>query len=108
MSETSKRHNELMAARTEKLFLAVMAAGGIALSGGVIASILYLLMTLASLITFGPSARGQSTPGPAQMSVEAATSLEGVEFQRTLAVDIFLGVALTRPLPRPRYLGSRH
>jgi hypothetical protein len=70
MKESSAKAN-----RMERVALACNEIGGLLLNGGMIACILYLLLTLASLVTVRP-AFAQSAPVAAGVRLEAGIEKE--------------------------------
>jgi len=57
--------------RKERLALAFTAACGVAISGGILASLIYLLVALASLVTARP-AFSQAVPAGARVHLQSA------------------------------------
>jgi Tol biopolymer transport system component len=94
MRETSTKAN-----RIERIALACSTVGGLLLSGGVVACILYLLLTLASLVTVQP-ALAQSSPAGAGVRLEAGIEKEDVDGDLKSAMDIYQKIAADSLAPR--------
>jgi hypothetical protein len=73
LRETAGKERQHEAVRIEKIAMAIMAAGGLPLTAGVLGAILYLVLTLASLISVGPDTR---------LRLETATSAKILEAGR--------------------------
>jgi hypothetical protein len=64
MSEAFRKKNRIESEKKERIALVVMTACGLALSGGVIISLVYLLMALASLLMVAPAVAQSVPPEP--------------------------------------------
>jgi hypothetical protein len=78
VSEAMRKRSKIEAGRREQLALGLTAACSVALSGGVIASLIYLLLALASLMASRP-AYAQSAPVGAGVRLEAGIEKEDVD-----------------------------
>ena len=85
--------------RMERVALACTSIGFLFLSGGVIACILYLLLTMASLVLAWPAA-AQSTPVAAGVRLEAGIEKEDVDGDLKSAMDIYQKIAADTSAPR--------
>ncbi len=94
MKESLKKANGM-----EGIALACTAAGGLALCGGVVASILYVLLTLVLLIPARP-AFSQAAPVAAGVRLEAGIEKEDVDGDLRSAMDIYQKIAADTSAPR--------
>jgi len=85
--------------RLESILLAGTAIGGVVLSGGVVACMLYVLLTLASLVTVRP-AFAQSSPVAPGVRLEAGIEKENVDGDLKSAMDIYQKIAADDTAPR--------
>jgi hypothetical protein len=92
VSEAMRKRSKIEAGSTERLALAITAACTVALSGGVIASLIYLLLTLASLMA-ARSAFAQTAPVGAGVLLEAGIEKEDVDGDLKSAMDIHQKIA---------------
>ena len=99
MSETMRKRSEIDAGRREQLTLGLTAACSVALSGGVIASLIYLLLALASLMA-APLAFAQTAPVGAGVRLEAGIEKEDVDGDLKSAMDIYQKIASDMSAPR--------
>src|ERR1039458_6233839 len=83
-----RKRNKIEAGRRERLALAITAACSVALSGGVIASLIYLLLALASLMA-APPAFAQTAPVGAGVRLEAGIEKEEADGDLKSAMDIY-------------------
>jgi hypothetical protein len=81
MSEFRKRCNESEQGRTESFALIVITICGLFLSGGVIAGIVYLLLTFISLVAAGPAFE---QPAPVAAGVHIQAEIEEKQASATL------------------------
>ena len=89
MTEAMRKRSKIKAGRRERLTLAITA---VALRGGVIASLIYLLLTLAWLIA-APPAFTQTAPVGAGVRLEAGIEKEDVDGDLKSAMDIYQKIA---------------
>jgi hypothetical protein len=82
VSEAMRKRNKIEAGKRKRLALAITSACSVALSGGVIASLIYLLLALASLMAARP-AFAQAAPVGAGVRLEAGIEKEDVDFSVT-------------------------
>ena len=94
MKESSTNAN-----RMEEVVLACTTISGLLLSSGVIACAIYLLLTLASLMTVQP-AFAQSTLVAAGVRLEAGIEKEDVDGDLKSAMDIYQKIAADTAAPR--------
>ena len=99
MSEAMRKRSKIEAGRREQLALGLTAACSVALSGGVIASLIYLLLALASLMAARP-AFAQSAPVGAGVRLEAGIEKEDVDGDLKSAMDIYQKIATDTAAPR--------
>ncbi len=85
--------------RMERVALACTSIGFLFLSGGVTTGILYLLLTMASLVLARP-ATAQSTPVAAGVRLEAGIEKEDVDGDLKSAMDIYQKIAADTSAPR--------
>ena len=85
--------------RMERVALACTSIGFLFLSGGVTTGILYLLLTMASLVLARP-ATAQSTPVAAGVHLEAGIEKEDVDGDLKSAMDIYQKIAADTSAPR--------
>jgi len=83
----------------EQLALVFTASCGMALSSGVIASLVYLLLTMASLVAVRP-AIGQAAPVSAGVRLQAGIDKEDVDGDLKAAMDIYERIAADNSAPR--------
>jgi Tol biopolymer transport system component len=98
VSEAMRMKSKIEASRRERLALGFTAAGSVVLSGGVIASLIYLLLTLASLIA--APAFAQTGPVGAGVRLEAGIEKEDVDGDLKSAMDIYQKIAADTSAPR--------
>jgi hypothetical protein len=94
MKESPKRANPMAG-----IALACTAAGGLALCGGVVACILYVLLTLVLFIPARP-ALSQTAPVAAGVRLEAGIEKEDVDGDLKSAMDIYQKIAADASAPR--------
>ena len=94
MKESSTNANKM-----EEVALACTTISGLLLSSGVIVCAIYLLLTLASLMTVQP-AFAQSTPVAAGVRLEAGIEKEDVDGDLKSAMDIYQKIAADTSAPR--------
>src|SRR5579863_1041519 len=99
VSEAMRKRNRIEAGRRERLALAITAACSVALSGRVIASLIYLLLALASLMAVRP-AFAQTAPVGAGVLLEAGIEKEDVDGELKSAMDIYQKIAADTSAPR--------
>jgi hypothetical protein len=99
VSEAMRKRSKIEAGRTERLALAITAAYSVALSGGVIASLIYVLLALASLMSARP-AFAQTAPVSAGVRLEAGIEKEDVDGDLKSAMDIYQKIAADTSAPR--------
>jgi Tol biopolymer transport system component len=99
VSEAMRKRSKIEAGRREQLALGLTAACSVALSGGVIASVIYLLLALASLMAARP-AFAQSAPIAAGVRLEAGIEKEDVDGDLKSAMDIYQKIAADTSAPR--------
>jgi Tol biopolymer transport system component len=85
--------------RMERVAFACTSVGFLLMSGGVIACILYLLLTMASLVMASPAA-AQSAPVAAGVRLEAGIEKEDVDGDLKSAMDIYQKIAADASAPR--------
>ena len=85
--------------RMERVALACTSIGFLLMSGGVVACILYLLLTMASLVLAKPAV-AQSTPVAAGVRLEAGIEKEDVDGDLKSAMDIYQKIAADTSAPR--------
>jgi hypothetical protein len=85
--------------RLESILLAGTAIGGVRLSGGVVACMLYVLLTLASVVTV-QSAFAQSAPVAPGVQLEAGIEKEDVDGDLKSAMAIYEKIAADTSAPR--------
>ncbi len=85
--------------RMERVALACTSIGFLLMSGGVVACILYLLLTMASLVLIRPAA-AQSTTASAGVRLEAGIEKEDVDGDLKSAMDIYQKIAADASAPR--------
>ena len=94
MNDSSNKTNPM-----EGIALACTAAGGLALCSGVLACILYILLTLVLLFPVTP-AFAQATPASAGVRLEAGIEKEDVDGDLKSAMDIYEKIAADASAPR--------
>ena len=99
MSEAMRKRSKIEAGRRERLAFGLTAACSVALSGGVIASIIYLLLALASLMA-APPAFAQTEPVGAGVRLESGIEKEDVDGDLKSAMDIYQKIASDTSAPR--------
>jgi Tol biopolymer transport system component len=99
VSEAMRKRSKIEAGRREQLVLGLTAACSAALSGGVIASLIYLLLALASLMA-APPAFAQTAPLGAGVRLEAGIEKEDVDGDLKSAMDIYQKIAADTSAPR--------
>src|SRR5579863_2316151 len=99
VSEAMRKRNRIEAGRRERLALAITAACSVALSGRVIASLIYLLLALASLMAVRP-AFAQTAPVGAGVLLEDGIEKEDVDGELKSAMDIYQKIAADTSAPR--------
>jgi hypothetical protein len=99
VSEAMRKRSKIEAGRREQLALGLTAACSVALSGGVIASLIYLLLALASLMAARP-AFAQTAPVGAGVRLEAGIEKEDVDGDLKSAMDIYHKIAADTSAPR--------
>ena len=77
MSEVQRNRSKIEADKREQIALAMTAACGVALSGGVIAAMVYLLMALSSLVVVRP-AFARSVPAGTRARLESGIGKEWI------------------------------
>jgi Tol biopolymer transport system component len=97
--EAMRKRSTIEAGRRERLALAITPACSVALSGGVIASLIYLLLALASLMAARP-AFAQTAPVGAGVRLEAGIEKEDVDGDLKSAMDIYQKIAADTSAPR--------
>ena len=98
MSEAMIKRSKIEASKRERLALGLTAACSVTLSGGVIASLIYLLLALASLMAARP-AFAQTTPVGAGVRLEAGIEKEDVDGDLKSAMDIYQKIAADTSAP---------
>jgi Tol biopolymer transport system component len=99
VSEAMRKRSKIEAGRREQLALGLTAACSVALSGGVIASLIYLLLALASLMA-APPAFAQTAPLGAGVRLEAGIEKEDVDGDLKSAMEIYQKIAADTSAPR--------
>jgi Tol biopolymer transport system component len=99
VSEAMRKRNTIEAGRRERLALAITAACSVALSGGVIVSLIYLLLAIASLMAARP-AFAQTAPVGAGVRLEAGIEKEDVDGDPKSAMAIYEKIASDTAAPR--------
>ncbi len=99
MSEALRMRRRIEAARAEHLALTFTAACGVALSGGVIAALIYLLLALAPLVAVRP-AFSQSAPVSAGVRLQTGIEKEEVDGDLKSAMAIYEKIAADSSAPR--------
>ena len=94
MTESSTKAN-----RMESIAIACTALGGVLLSGGVLACILYVLLTLTLLIPARPGF-SQAAPVAAGVRLQAGIEKEDVDGDLKSAMDIYQKIAADTSAPR--------
>jgi hypothetical protein len=92
------KESAIKSTRTESIALACTTVSSLLLSGRVIACIVYVLQTLASLVTVRP-AFAQSTSVAPGVRLEADIEKEDVDGDLKSAMDIYQNIPATRRLP---------
>lgn len=80
MSQTMRIKSEVDEARTERIVLSLYVVSGLLLSSAVIASAIYLLLTLASAVVIRP---GSVAPGPSAVFAVGFRCADSVFQRRT-------------------------
>ena len=99
MSEELRMRQQIKADKREKFALALTAACGVALSGGVLAALVYLLLAFMPLAAARP-AFGQSAPVGAGVRLQAGIEKEDVDGDMKSAMDIYQKIAADTAAPR--------
>ena len=99
MSEAMRKRSEIEVGRRERLALGLTAACSVALSGGVIASLIYLLLAFASSMATRP-AFAQTAAVGAGVRLEAGIEKEDVDGDLKSAMDIYQKIASDTSAPR--------
>jgi hypothetical protein len=99
MSEALRKRIQTESDRTERLALASTTACGVALPGGAIASLVYLLVALSSLVLARPSFAQPVAEAPG-VRLEAGFEKEDAEGDLKSAMDIYQKIAADPSAPR--------
>jgi Tol biopolymer transport system component len=99
VNEILKNTSSLKADWQERIVLTITAAIGIALSTGMIAALLYLVIAFGSLIA-SPTAYAQAAPPPAGVQLQAGIEKENVDGDLNSAIGIYQKIAADPAAPR--------
>jgi Tol biopolymer transport system component len=99
MSEALRKTRAIESERKERLALAFTAACGVAITGGILASLIYLLLALSSMVLVRP-AFAQSAPVEAGVLLESGIEKEDVAGDLKAAMVIYEKVAADKSSPR--------
>ena len=99
MSVAMRKRSKNEGGSMEQLALTITAACSVARSGGVIASLIYLLLALGSLMA-APLAFAQTAPVDAGVRLEAGIEKEEVDTDLKSALEIYQKIAADTSAPR--------